>query len=100
MRRKPAAHPLVLQVGMKALRKRLILGRVADEAGIMLDGLVQQRRQVVDQHVRQPDAAKKRERQRPGFLQRAMVYDAWPIMDTGAQADDAGEINIRENSLV
>jgi hypothetical protein len=85
---------------MKALRKLLITGRIANEAGIMLDGLVQQRRQVVDEKVRQADAAKKRERQRPGFLQRAMVYDARPMVDTCVQADGAGEINIRENSVV
>jgi hypothetical protein len=67
-----------LQIAVDALREFFILGRVADEAGIMLDGLVQKRRQVVDQHVRQPDAAKKRKRQRPGLLQRAIVYGARP----------------------
>jgi hypothetical protein len=48
MRRKPATNPLVLQIGMKALGKAIILCRVADEAGIVLDGLVEERRQIVD----------------------------------------------------
>jgi hypothetical protein len=48
MWRKPAANPFVLQVGMEALCKLLIFGRIADEAGIMLDGLVQKRRQVLN----------------------------------------------------
>jgi hypothetical protein len=48
MRRKPAAHPLVLKVSMKAARKVLIIGRVTDEAGIMLDSLSEERRQIVN----------------------------------------------------
>jgi hypothetical protein len=37
---KPAANALVLKVGMKALRKFLVFGRIADEAGVKLDRLV------------------------------------------------------------
>jgi hypothetical protein len=52
--REPAAHPLVLQVGVKALCEVLIFGRVADEAGIKLDGLG---RQIINEIVRQADAS-------------------------------------------
>ena len=51
MRGKPAAHALVLQVGMEALGELLVLGRVADETGVELDRLVQEGGQVVDQVV-------------------------------------------------
>jgi hypothetical protein len=36
--RKPA-HSFVLKVGMKALGKLLVLGRIADEAGVELERL-------------------------------------------------------------
>ena len=67
VRCEPAAYPAILQVGMEAMGEFVVLAGVADEAGIVLDGLVQKRRQVINQVVRQADAAKKRERQRFGF---------------------------------
>ena len=70
---------------MKALCKLLILSRVADEARIMLA-------------VREADAAKKRERQRPGLLERAIIDGARSLVDTCFQADNAGKISIPENS--
>jgi hypothetical protein len=57
VRREPAANAFALKVGMKAVGELLVLARIADEAGIELDRLVQQRRQVVDQVVGQADAA-------------------------------------------
>src|ERR1035441_9101108 len=38
VRRKPAADALGLQVGMQPLGKLLVAGRIADEAGVVLDG--------------------------------------------------------------
>ena len=67
--REPAAHALVLQVGVEALGELLVLRRVADEAGVELDRLVQQRGQIVDQVVRQADAAQEDEGQGTGLLQ-------------------------------
>ena len=49
MRRKPASHPFVLQIRMKPLREILVLARIADEATVPLDGLIQEGRQVFDQ---------------------------------------------------
>jgi len=40
LRRKPAAHALVLKVSVKAFGEALVLCRVADEAGVELDRLV------------------------------------------------------------
>ena len=65
----------------------------------MLDGLVQKRRQIVDQIVRQADPAKKRERQMSGLLQRAIIDAARPPVPAGFQADDIGKVNIRKSSL-
>jgi hypothetical protein len=48
MRSKPAPDPFVLQVCMQALGEVLVLARIADEATVSLDGLVQQRWQVFD----------------------------------------------------
>ena len=38
VRRKPAAHALVLQVGIEPVGKLLVFGRIADEAGVELNG--------------------------------------------------------------
>jgi len=38
VRRKPATYAFVLQVGMEPLGKLLVARRVADEAGVVLDG--------------------------------------------------------------
>ena len=37
VRRKPAAHAFVLQIGIEPLGKLLVFGRIADEAGVELD---------------------------------------------------------------
>ena len=77
---------------MDAMGEFVIFARVADEARIVLDGLVQKRRQVLNQIIRQADPAQKRERQRSGFLQRAMIDGAGPGVDTLFQAGDASEV--------
>jgi hypothetical protein len=59
----PASHAVVLQVGVQALRELLVLRRVADEARVVLDGLVEQRRQLIDQPIGQTAAAQKGQRQ-------------------------------------
>jgi len=43
VRGKPTAHTFVLQVSMEALGEEFILARIADEAGVELDRLVEQR---------------------------------------------------------
>src|ERR1019366_4223681 len=49
VRRKPAAHAFVLQVGMNPLGKLLVVRRVADEAGVELDGTSYHRADVGDE---------------------------------------------------
>ena len=81
---------------MDAMSEFVVLTGVADEAGIVLDGLVQKRRQVVNEIIGQADPAQKREWQRSGFLQRAMIDGARPLVDTLFQAGDASEVNVPE----
>jgi hypothetical protein len=40
VRSKPATHPFVLKVSLKAFGKFLVLGRIADEAAVILDRLI------------------------------------------------------------
>jgi hypothetical protein len=49
MGRKPAAYPLGLQVGIEAFSKLLVLARIADEAGVELEGVPNQRFDVGDE---------------------------------------------------
>ena len=39
MRRVPAAHPFVLEIGVEPLDELMVFTRIADEAGVELDGL-------------------------------------------------------------
>jgi len=47
-RGKPAAHALVLEVRMEAFGEGVVLAGVANEAGIELEGLAEQRGQIVN----------------------------------------------------
>ena len=86
---------------MKAFCEFLILTlcAVTDEAGKILDGLVQKRGQVLNQAVRQADPAKKRERKWPRFLQCKMIDSARPFVGTCFEANDTAEIDICKSSL-
>src|SRR5580704_17002026 len=97
MRREPAAYSIVLQIGIDALGKVLVFGRVANEALKILDRLVQERRQVVDQLVWQAYTAKERDRQLARFLKRSIINDTWPPVNAQFQSDGTAEVNISEN---
>jgi hypothetical protein len=86
MRCKPAPHPIVLQVGVQSIDKLIVLRRVADEARVVLDHLVQQRGQILDQRIWQADAPKKYERQGAGALQCSDVERAGATMNNGVKA--------------
>ena len=49
VRGEPAADAFVLEVGVEAVGEGLVLGRVADKAGVELDGLVQQGWEIGDE---------------------------------------------------
>src|SRR5438552_21548 len=49
VRSEPAAHSVVLKVGMETTSEFLILRRVADEARIKLNGLMKERRQIFNE---------------------------------------------------
>jgi len=59
LRRKPAAHPLGLQVSIESIGELLVLGRIADEAGVELDGPPHQRADISDELVGNAAAAQK-----------------------------------------
>ena len=48
---KPAPYTLVLEIRMKAFGKGMVLARVTDEAGVKLEGLIEERREIVNQRV-------------------------------------------------
>ena len=100
LRCEPAADTFVLQVGMEALGKFMVLVRVADEAGIELDRLIQKRRQVVDEVVGQTAAAQKSKGQRTGAFQGALVDGARSVMITVIQALGVGQVGVREYGLI
>jgi hypothetical protein len=51
MRRKPAPNAFVLQISVEPLDKRLVLGRVTDEARMELDRIASQRWEIFDRGV-------------------------------------------------
>jgi hypothetical protein len=51
VRGKPAAHAFALQVGVEAVGEVLVFGGVADEAGVELDGVGDERLSVGDEVV-------------------------------------------------
>src|SRR5664280_594114 len=55
--REPAAHALGLQVSMEPFSKLLVLGRIADEAGVELEGPSHHRADVGNELVRNATAA-------------------------------------------
>src|SRR4051794_29469984 len=99
MRSKPAAHSPILQICVKAVGKVLFLCRVANEARIMLDRLIEQRGEIFDHRVRHPHAAKKRQWEYAGLLQASMINYARASMMTAVESDRARQICIYEFGL-
>src|SRR5439155_1594890 len=64
LRREPAADALGLKVGVQPAGEGVVLAGVADEARVVLDRLVEQRRQVFDQRIWQTHATQEGEQQR------------------------------------
>src|SRR5262249_7441100 len=59
VRRKPAADTSVLQIGVEPVGKLLVMGRIADEAGVELDRACAHTANEVDELVRHAAAAQK-----------------------------------------
>ncbi len=78
VRSKPTAHAFILEVGIKAVSEVLIFRGVADETRIELNGLVKERREVVDELIREAAASEERCRQLTRERQRTIVDKAWP----------------------
>jgi hypothetical protein len=49
LRREPAADALVLEIGVEAFRKVLVVTRIADETGVELDWFAEKRRLILNQ---------------------------------------------------
>jgi hypothetical protein len=59
IRREPTAHSGLLQIGMDALSKFLVFGRITNEGRRVLDRLIEDGRQILNQSLWQTYAAKK-----------------------------------------
>src|SRR5262249_55073020 len=59
LRGKPAPYALILEICIQAFGKDVVLARVADEAGVELEGLIEERRQIVNERVWQATAPEK-----------------------------------------
>ena len=79
---KPAADALILQICIEAFGEGVVLTRVADEAGVELEGLIEERGQIVNQGVWQTTASEKSQGERPGFGEGAMIEGAGTVMVT------------------
>jgi hypothetical protein len=72
----PTPYALVLQIRMEAFGKGVVLTRVADKAGVELEGLAKQRGQIVNQRIWQTTAPEKGQGERPRLSKGAMVEAA------------------------
>ena len=100
VRRKPAAHPIALQIAVEPLGKLLVLGRIAYEAGVKLDGTPHHRANVGDELVGNAAAAQ----EHPGNTAVGLVdcVDAnggWPLMFDCFEAFGIPQIDISEVSF-
>ena len=82
-RSKPAAHTLVLKICVEAFGKSAVLARIADEAGVELEGLIEERGQIVNQRVWQATTSKKGQGKWPGLGEGAMVESTGAVMLAG-----------------
>jgi hypothetical protein len=66
----------------------------------MLDRLVEQRREVIDQSVREPDAAEERQRQLARSFEGLDIDERRPVVVATCQIEAFGQVNIDEDCLV
>jgi hypothetical protein len=64
----------------------LVFGRIRNEARVILESLIGNRRKIFNKAIWQPDPAQKRERQRTGFFKCSMVDDTRTKMGARFQA--------------
>src|SRR5262245_43223359 len=79
----PTPHTLILQVRIEAFGKGLVSTCITDEERVVLDGLAQQGREILNQRLWQATAPEKGQRERHGFGEGAMVEGAWTIVAAG-----------------
>jgi len=82
VRGEPAADAFILEVGVEAVGEGLVFGGVADEAGVELDGLVEEGWEVGDEGFGKAAAAEDGEREGAGFGEGRVVEDAGTRMFT------------------
>jgi hypothetical protein len=58
-RGKPAAHALILEIRIEAFGNGVVLTRIADEAGVELEGLIEHRGEIINQRIWQTTAPEK-----------------------------------------
>jgi hypothetical protein len=79
----PTPHALVLEIRIEALGKGLVLARVADKAGVELEGLIEEGWQIVNEPVREATAPEKGQGEQPGFGECTIVEDARTFVVAG-----------------
>ncbi len=82
----PATNSLPLQLIMQTPWERLVGMAIADEARIELNGLVQERRQIVDQSIGKAATQSEIDRHILGTLKRAVIDNGRAAMFTTFQA--------------
>ena len=95
----PAAHVVLLQVHVQPVDERLVLARVADEAGVELDRLAVPRRVEVDEVVGQAAAAQERRRQIARLLDGAVVDGARTQVLHRFETLRPRQVGVREDGL-
>jgi hypothetical protein len=83
VRREPDPEPRVLQTLMQPATEGLIGVAVADETRIELEGLAQERREVLDERFWQTTASEKSQGERSGFGEGTMIEGAGTVVATG-----------------
>src|SRR5215472_1416726 len=86
-------------MAMRSVDEVVIFRRIADEARVVLDRLVQQRGQILDQRVRQTDAAEEGKWQWTGALKGADVERARTPMTDGFEVLAGAQVATRNNRL-
>src|ERR1700730_13164822 len=85
---------------MEPVRESLVHRRIADEARVELNGLIDERGQIFDEFVRKAATAKKRKWKRSGLGYGSIVKNARTMMLTGIQALHIPKICVPKNSFV
>ena len=96
--RKPAAYPFALQVSIQPFDKLLIFTRIADKAGVVLDGSGDERAGIVNKGIRQTGTTQEHFWNVSMRPNKCICPDSrWTSMVDGFESLHCSQINISEN---